>query len=378
MDLITQAVLGAALGELMMGKRLGKRALAWGALFGVMPELDVLLYPFLDTARKLAWHRGPSHSLLVLALVSYLLSRWLAQRWKLDKISRAEAGGFVFVVGAGHVLADSITVKGAGAIWPLSTGSVSFNQLFQIDILITLPLLVAVVWLAFLPQQKQKTARSKKAAPLPKRRRICYWGLGLSSAYLLLAVGMKLTASAGFEADLARRGVKSERRMETPMPYNIVLWRSVVDRGDEFWVGYRSVFEFHKTPVRWTIYTKGHEALGGVADMRETKMLMKFTDGWCLVRPHAKGAWVGDLRHPEARIWGVKKDAVDSRLARSWVVDSTAKRDRLRPSAIRAEAAEGFLSRMLARIGGKREAWEANPRLAGVVGSLPEFLPVEE
>jgi hypothetical protein len=33
---------------------------------------------------------------------------------------------------------------------------------------------------------------------------------------------------------------------------------------------------------------------------------------------------------------------------------------------------------MAARLLGKRQAWEANPRLAGVTGSLPEFLAVEE
>lgn len=361
-----------------MGKRLGRQALAWGALSGVMPELDVLLHPFLDTARKLAWHRGPSHSLPVIALGSYLISQGLVKLWKRDKVTRAEAAGFVFAVWSGHVLADCLTVEGAAVLWPFSARSVSFNQVFHSDVLITLPLLVAVAWVAFLPEHKQKPSRGKKLPPLPQRRRIFYRGLAVSGAYVLLAGGMKFAVAAGFEADLARRGVKFERRMEAPMPYNIVLWRSVVDRGDEFWVGYRSVFEFHRTPVRWTVYAKGHEALAGVADMRETRTLMRFTDGWCLVRPHAKGAWFGDLRHPEARIWGVKKDAVDSRLAGSWVVDSTSGGDRLRPSSIRAETTEGFLPRMLARIAGKREDWEANPRLAGVVGSLPEFLPVEE
>src|SRR6187455_1088724 len=51
-DWITQAALGAMVGELMMGRLLGKRALAWGALFGILPELlDVFVYslPLVDT-----------------------------------------------------------------------------------------------------------------------------------------------------------------------------------------------------------------------------------------------------------------------------------------------------------------------------------------
>jgi inner membrane protein len=362
----------------MLGRRLGKRALAWGALFGILPELDVLIFPFLDSARQLVWHRGPSHSLLVITLGAYLLSPWLVKLWKRDKVSRTEAGGLIFAAGCGHVLLDCLRVEGAGALWPFSGQRAGFNLLSDRDVLIALPLLVAVAWAACVPAQKPKATRGKKAVPLPRGRRICHWGLGLAGIYLLLAVGLKFTASAGFEADLARRGVKSQRRMELPMPYNILLWRSVVDQGDAFWVGYRSVFEFHRTPVRWTVYAKGHEALERVADLRETRTLLNFTDGWCLVRPHAKGAWFGDLRHPEVRIWGRKKDAVDSRLAQSWVVDRTANSERLRPSATRAEAGDEFLPRMLSRILGRRDAWEANPRLAGVAGSLPEFLPVEE
>jgi len=43
----------------------------------------------------------------------------------------------------------------------------------------------------------------------------------------------------------------------------------------------------------------------------------------------------------------------------------------------RSQPAATFM-RMAARIIGNRQAWEANPRLAGVTGSLPECLGVEE
>ena len=53
----------------MMRKRLGNRALAWGALFGVMPELlEWLASPVLDTARELACRRALAHSLPIIAL----------------------------------------------------------------------------------------------------------------------------------------------------------------------------------------------------------------------------------------------------------------------------------------------------------------------
>jgi hypothetical protein len=255
---------------------------------------------------------------------------------------------------------------------------VSFNLLHPGDFLIAIPLAAAVVALAILPEPVLKKTRGKKAPPTSKRGRFCRWGLGLSAGYVVLAAGLKFVASAGFAADLARRGTKFERRMESPAPFNTLLWRSVVDRGEDLWVGYRSVFEFHSTPVRWTIYPKGAEALAGVAEMRETKTLVRFTDGWWISRPHAKGAWFGDLRMPEVRTWGSKKGMVDSRLAASWIINATATDDALTPISPDTTGAGDSMGRMARRTFGNREIWEANPRLAGVRGSLPEFLAVEE
>ncbi len=367
-DSITQATLGAAVGELMLGRRLGNRALAWGALFGTLPDLDVVLAPFLDNTANLWWHRGPSHSLLVMVMASWGLSAWLAKLWKRDKVSRATAGWFVFAVWSTHVLIDCFTVYGTSVLWPFSDHRVGFNHLFIIDFLFTLPMLVALVWLACLRTKKQ----------LPKRRRLNAWGLGIASAYALLSVAMKFVASAGFEADLARRGVAFERRMEAPTPFNILLWRSVVDRGDAFWVGYRTVFERHDTPVRWTVYPRGAAALAGMEELREVKTIQWFSDAWWIARPHAKGAWVGDLRFGEARAWGDKKGMVDSRLAFSWNVLPAEDGERLHSLHPARTDAGGTLKRMALRICGQREPWEANPRLAGVTGSLPEFLAVEE
>lgn len=365
---MTHAVLGAALGELILGRRLGNRALAWGALCGTLPDVDALLLPWFGTANQLWWHRGPSHSLVVMIAVSWALATWLAKLWKREKISRAVAGWFVFAIWGAHVLIDCFTVYGTSVGWPFPVGRVAFNHLFIIDFCFTMPILVTVAWLAFLRSKKQ----------LPKRRRLNAWGLGLAASYALLSVAMKFAASAGFDADLARRGATYQRRMEAPTPFNILLWRSVVDRGDEFWVGYRSVFEWHDTPVRWTVYPQGKSALAGLGDLREVKAVQWFTNGWWIARPHAKGVWIGDLRFDETRSWGDKKGMVDSRLAFAWDLTPNAPGERLQPIfPVRPQTGATVL-RMVERIIGNRAAWEANPRLAGVTGSLPEFLAAKE
>ncbi len=79
-------------------------------------------------------------------------------------------------------------------------------------------------------------------------------GLVVSSAYVALSLVLKWMISSQFDADLARRDVRYDRRMEAPTPFNILLWRSVVDRGDELWVGYRSVFDDPDASIRWTVF----------------------------------------------------------------------------------------------------------------------------
>jgi inner membrane protein len=376
-DWITQAALGAATGELMLGKRLGRRALAWGALCGLLPGLEVILFPLLDRARELAVGRGLGHSLILMPLLSWWIARGLARLWKREKITHAEAWRFLLVVWSAHLVADCLGPIGAALGWPFSSHRFALGVLPAVDFLFSGPLVVALLWVAFLPDTKAKKSRSKKPAPLPKRAKILRWGIATTGCYLLLAVGMRMIASAGFEADLARRGTAFTRRIQSPTPFNIFLWRCVVDQGDQLRVGYRSVFDASDSPVRWTVYSKNPAALEKVADRRETKTLVAITDGWWIARPNVKGAWLGDMRLCETRVWGAKKGAVDSRLAVSWLIDTEKSGDHLRE--IRpGHIPPGRIRRMVSRITGDRAAWEANPRLAGVEGSLPEFLPVEE
>ena len=49
MDSLTQIVLGAAVGEVVLGKKVGNKAMLYGAIAGTIPDLDVLTRYFMDT-----------------------------------------------------------------------------------------------------------------------------------------------------------------------------------------------------------------------------------------------------------------------------------------------------------------------------------------
>ena len=70
MDSLTQMALGAAVGELVLGRKIGNKAMFWGAVGATIPDLDILANPFLSDAYSVKFHRGPSHSFFFAAIFS--------------------------------------------------------------------------------------------------------------------------------------------------------------------------------------------------------------------------------------------------------------------------------------------------------------------
>ena len=56
MDSITQIVLGAACGEAVLGKKIGNKALLFGAIGGTIPDLDVFLGICYTQMQFRLWH----------------------------------------------------------------------------------------------------------------------------------------------------------------------------------------------------------------------------------------------------------------------------------------------------------------------------------
>ncbi len=82
MDSITQGVLGAAIGEAVLGKKVGNRGALLGAVVATIPDLDVFLYLFYDKLEMLSIHRGFSHSIVFSVLGALLLAVLLNQgKW---------------------------------------------------------------------------------------------------------------------------------------------------------------------------------------------------------------------------------------------------------------------------------------------------------
>src|SRR5688572_31214241 len=72
MDSLTQMVLGAGVGEALLGKKAGNRTILWGAIIATIPDLDVIPTIFMDDVAGIHFHRGFFHSLSFFIIASPL------------------------------------------------------------------------------------------------------------------------------------------------------------------------------------------------------------------------------------------------------------------------------------------------------------------
>src|SRR5437868_4140431 len=79
MDTITHTVLGACVGEALAGKKLGKKAMLWGAVANNLPDIDVATAWWMNQANSLLAHRGFTHSILFVLIMTFLAG-WLMKK----------------------------------------------------------------------------------------------------------------------------------------------------------------------------------------------------------------------------------------------------------------------------------------------------------
>lgn len=300
MDSLTQIVLGSTVAGLAAPSRYRRSALTLGAALGTLPDLDVFWFNFVDSdfVTTVTWHRGPSHSLIVLALVGLVL--WMIGRRLVPAMREAPRPWLWAILLAllTHPLLDAFTVYGTQLLWPLPGRPVMWSTLFIIDPLYTLPLLVGVIGAAASARRPPASSKGKwAAAPSTK----WLWaGLVLSSAYLIWTVGAKLWVDHIADRSLASQGLEHAPRFSTPLPFNTVLWRVIVMAPNGYYIGDRSliaddgpmVFQFHPSET---------EALTALSSQPQMQRLLWFTHGFVGARPETDASGetrlvVSDLR----------------------------------------------------------------------------------
>ncbi|MGB0696835.1 MAG: metal-dependent hydrolase [Rhodospirillaceae bacterium] len=179
MDLITQGVFGAVVGQAGFRAKLGRRAVVVGLAAGLLPDMDFLIGTLFGDFAYWRHHRGMTHSLLFAPLVAPLMAwvcaasenHWRKWRKRNDDIMDAEAlkerrriwWCLWFFVLISHPFLDLFTSYGTQLLYPLSDHRFAIDALPIVDPVYTLPLIVVMI-AGLLPTRWVSAVKAQKAA----------------------------------------------------------------------------------------------------------------------------------------------------------------------------------------------------------------------
>ena len=284
MDSLTQIVLGAAVGEATLGRKIGNKAILWGAIAGTIPDLDVFIKLFTDdivTANEM--HRGFSHSIVFCVLFAPLFGWLLTKLYKKEDANWKDWSKLMFWGLFTHPILDAFTTWGTQLFWPF-THKVSFKNIFVVDPLYTIPFLICVVIAMFYKRNN------------PKRRKINLLGIYISSGYMLITLLLKWYTYGVFKKSLDHQQIAYAEIQTKPTPLNAILWNANVQTKDSYLIGSYSLFDNDKQ-VKFYEFKKNLHLLNDIKNEPIITRLIALTEGWYTLQKTEDGdLFFNDLR----------------------------------------------------------------------------------
>lgn len=281
MDSITQAVLGAGICGAMLGRAHGRKAIVAGAVLGTLPDLDVVIR-YADPVSAMIHHRGFSHSVFVLTVLSFALTAAL-RRWRPSaQYGPSRLFWAIWLTLITHTLLDAFTAYGTQLLWPFRPTPTAWSTLFIIDPFFTVPLTLAVV-------------AALAGGVGPRSRRALKWTLAWCCIYLAASIVFKNMMESRVRHHLESEGITMQAMFSTPQPFNILLWR-VVARGidDHYYESTISVLD--RDPPQWLRQPLNSELAGSVPPSAQLDGLRWFSGDWLRYDDIAGHLVVSDLR----------------------------------------------------------------------------------
>jgi len=290
MDSITHIALGGLLGEVFLGKQLGKRAMVLGAIAQSLPDIDFVASFWLDVPHDLLAHRGFTHSFLFVVLISPLLAA-SARRWIKNSDVRFKPWILFFAAQLMiHLLLDSLNAYGTGWFEPFSHKRFSFHTIFVADPFYTTWLLIAFIVLLIL--RRTNKFRTEWAIA----------GLILSSVYLISAFANKYNIDSDTNRILNKQHISYLRYFTTPTPLNTLLWFIVAEDQNGYQVGHRSVFD-RKDSIKFHYFPRNESLLATFQQNEDLKLLLRFSQGYYTAEQRNDTLVFSDLRFGQRMGW---------------------------------------------------------------------------
>jgi len=218
LDLLTQGLLGGVVGLSAASKEESRTAALTGFGAALLADADILISASNDPLLNLEFHRHFTHALIFIPIGALLATLLL---WPLLRkhLGFKRIYWYALLGYATAGLLDACTSYGTHLLWPFSDTRIAWSIIAIIDPVFSLVLLIALV------------AGFKYCKPVPARV-----GLALAGAYLLVGLWQHQKALQSAVELAEQRGHKVERIIVKPTLANLILWRSVYQSGDRFYV----------------------------------------------------------------------------------------------------------------------------------------------
>lgn len=356
MDSLTQITLGAAVGELVAGKKLGNRAMLWGAVAGTIPDLDVIIGSlFMDDLRSLAFHRGFMHSFTFAILFSFVMTFLTLRIYNTNYYQKsphkitAFSGAILMMLFMAGIL-NLLPVVAGGSIYvplliisiilfaffiyrlyknylrkkPLESVQMSSKHwyIFFLLTIVTHPILDCFTTYGtqlFQPFSKLRVAWDNIsvfdpaytapfliclliAAFLKKgsnwRMRFNIAGIVLSSIYMVWTFNNKNKVNQVFESSLKKQEIPYNRFLTTPTIANNLLWNCVAETDSLYYTGFYSILDKEPVVKNMLIVPIRKDIVSGHEKDESIETLQWFSNGYnSYLRLENGSIQVNDMRY---------------------------------------------------------------------------------
>lgn len=290
MDSITHIAIGACMGEAFAGKKLGKKAMIWGALAQSVPDIDFVASFWMDTSSDLLAHRGFTHSFLFLFIASPVMAL-AAEKWhRPHNITFKKWILFFFAVIAVHLFLDAFNNYGTGWFEPFSHARISFHTIYVADPFFSIWTGIALVMLIVLKRKHKQRAFWWKA------------GLIMSGLYLGYCSINKIVIEKQVKMALQKQHIPHDRYFTTPAPLQNWLWFVVAGNEDGYYTGFRSLFDKTDT-IAFSYFPRNKQLLDTVSDHENIQKLIRFSQDYYTVEKWGDTLVLNDLRFGQIIGW---------------------------------------------------------------------------
>jgi len=291
MDSITHVCLGACVGEILLAKKLGKKALIWGALAQNLPDIDTFAAFFVSPDKDLVIHRSITHSLFFAFIVGLLLA-FLAKRVHRKNYLSFGVLAFFFILQLTlHDLLDTCNSYGTGLLEPFSDTRFSVNLLYVADPFFTFSIFIAAIYL-FVKRTADKN-----------RRQWALVSIAVSLCYLCFAEINKIYIKKRVTSAFKVRQIHPTRYFTTPAPFNSMLWYIVAATDSSYYTAYASVWDDTKHPMQFEEHLKNYGLLNKSVNPDVLDDLVEFANNYYTISKSNNVFYFNILRFEQIQGW---------------------------------------------------------------------------